>query len=106
MSDAGEKRSRFKVVIDFLKRLLGKKPAPPGDPYAYRDGSRASRAKRPQRRSRRRDRRRFLPEFPAAPLSVSIYRRPKAFISRRHLCGRAALRSASDVPRNYWLQPQ
>ncbi len=35
MSDAGEKRSKFKVVIDFLKRLLGKKPAPPGDPYAF-----------------------------------------------------------------------
>ncbi|MFZ0863343.1 MAG: hypothetical protein ABR881_11080 [Candidatus Sulfotelmatobacter sp.] len=35
MSDAGEKPSRFKVVLDFLKRLLGKKPAPPGDPYAY-----------------------------------------------------------------------
>lgn len=35
MSDAREKRSKFKVVIDFLKRLLGKKPAPPGDPYAY-----------------------------------------------------------------------
>jgi hypothetical protein len=35
MRDAGEKRSRFKVVIEFLKRLLGKKPAPPGDPYAY-----------------------------------------------------------------------
>jgi hypothetical protein len=35
MSDAGEKRSKLKVVIDFLKRLMGKKPAPPGDPYAY-----------------------------------------------------------------------
>jgi hypothetical protein len=35
MQDAGEKRSRFKVVLDFLMRLLGKKPAPPGDPYAY-----------------------------------------------------------------------
>jgi hypothetical protein len=35
MSDAGEKRSRFRVVVDFLKRLLGRKPAAPGDPYAY-----------------------------------------------------------------------
>ena len=35
MRDAGEKRSRFKVVIEFLKRLLGKQSAPPGDPYAY-----------------------------------------------------------------------
>ena len=36
MRDAGERRSRFRVVLDFLKRLLGKKPtAPPGDPYAY-----------------------------------------------------------------------
>jgi hypothetical protein len=35
MRDAGEKPSRFKLVLDFLKRLLGKKPAPPGDPYAY-----------------------------------------------------------------------
>jgi hypothetical protein len=35
MSDAGEKRSRFRIALDFLKRLLGKKPASPGDPYAY-----------------------------------------------------------------------
>jgi hypothetical protein len=35
MSDAGEKPSRLKLVLDFLKRLLGKKPAPPADPYAY-----------------------------------------------------------------------
>ncbi len=35
MSDAGEKRSRIKLVLDFLRHLLGKKPAPPGDPYAY-----------------------------------------------------------------------
>jgi len=32
--DAGKKRSRLRVVIEFLMRLLGK-PAPPGDPYAY-----------------------------------------------------------------------
>jgi hypothetical protein len=35
MRDADEKRSRFRLVLDLLKRLLGKKPAPPGDPYAY-----------------------------------------------------------------------
>ena len=35
MRDAGEKRSRLSAILDFLKRLLGKKPAPPGDPYAY-----------------------------------------------------------------------
>jgi hypothetical protein len=36
MHDSGEKRSRFRVVLDFLKRLLGRKPtSPPGDPYAY-----------------------------------------------------------------------
>ncbi len=35
MTDAVEKRSGFRVVVDFLKRLLGRKPATPGDPYAY-----------------------------------------------------------------------
>jgi hypothetical protein len=35
MPDAGEKRSRLRIALDFLKRLLGKKPASPGDPYAY-----------------------------------------------------------------------
>ena len=35
MKDAGEKRSRFRAALEFLKRLLGKKPTPPGDPYAY-----------------------------------------------------------------------
>jgi hypothetical protein len=35
MQDAGERPSRFRVILDFLKRLLGKKSAPPGDPYAY-----------------------------------------------------------------------
>lgn len=35
MSHAGEKRSGFKVALDFLKRLLGRKPSAPGDPYAY-----------------------------------------------------------------------
>lgn len=35
MPDAREKRSRFRMLIDFLKRLIGRKPAQPGDPYAY-----------------------------------------------------------------------
>jgi hypothetical protein len=35
MTDAGEKPSRFRVVLDLLRRLFGKKPTPPGDPYAY-----------------------------------------------------------------------
>lgn len=35
MRDAREKRSRFKTALDFLKRLLGKRPAQPEDPYAY-----------------------------------------------------------------------
>jgi hypothetical protein len=30
-----EKRSGFRVVLDFLKRLLGGRPAAPPDPYAY-----------------------------------------------------------------------
>ena len=30
-----QKRSRFGMVFDFVKRLLGKKPTQPGDPYAY-----------------------------------------------------------------------
>ena len=29
------RHSRFRVVLDFLKRMLGKKAAPPGDPFAY-----------------------------------------------------------------------
>ena len=32
--DSG-KRSRVRTVIDFFKKLLGRKPAAPGDPYAY-----------------------------------------------------------------------
>jgi hypothetical protein len=35
MRDAGKNRSRLKVVANFLKRLLRRKPAQPGDPYAY-----------------------------------------------------------------------
>lgn len=30
-----EKRSRFRALVDYLRKLLGKKPATPGDPYAY-----------------------------------------------------------------------
>jgi hypothetical protein len=30
-----QRRSRFRMVVDFVKRLLGKKPTQPGDPYAY-----------------------------------------------------------------------
>jgi hypothetical protein len=35
MRDAGEKRSGFRILLDFLKRLFGRKPAAPGDPHAY-----------------------------------------------------------------------
>ena len=35
MPNANEKRSKFKFMLDLLKRLLGRKPAAPGDPYAY-----------------------------------------------------------------------
>jgi len=35
MADAREKPSGFRLVLDFWKRLLGRKPAAPGDPYAY-----------------------------------------------------------------------
>jgi hypothetical protein len=35
MPNAGEKRPRFRIVLDFLRRMLAKKPTPPGDPYAY-----------------------------------------------------------------------
>jgi hypothetical protein len=35
MADSSKKRSRLRPVLDFLKRLLGGKPAQPGDPYAY-----------------------------------------------------------------------
>jgi hypothetical protein len=37
MPDAQKERSRFKIVLDFLRRLLGKKTPPlPEDPYSYR----------------------------------------------------------------------
>jgi hypothetical protein len=35
MRDSRESRSRLKIVLDALKRLLGKKPGQPEDPYAY-----------------------------------------------------------------------
>lgn len=35
MQDSGGKRASLKLVVNFLKRLLGRKPAQPGDPYAY-----------------------------------------------------------------------
>jgi hypothetical protein len=36
MSDTSKSRSRFRIILDSLLRLLGKKPAPPPtDPYAY-----------------------------------------------------------------------
>ena len=34
MANAGETRTRLRVVLDFLRRMFGKKPAPPGDPYS------------------------------------------------------------------------
>lgn len=37
MPDAQSERSRFRTLIDFVRRLLGKKPPQlPGDPYADR----------------------------------------------------------------------
>lgn len=34
--DAGRRRSRFRGLLDFLQRMVGKKPSPPPiDPYAY-----------------------------------------------------------------------
>jgi hypothetical protein len=27
--------SKFRIALEFLKRFLGKRPAQPGDPYAY-----------------------------------------------------------------------
>ena len=35
MPDAGDKRPRFRIAVDFLRRLFGRKPASPGDPHAY-----------------------------------------------------------------------
>lgn len=33
--DLSERRGRFRALLDALKRLFGRKPAAPGDPYAY-----------------------------------------------------------------------
>jgi hypothetical protein len=35
MPDAGKQRSRFRILWDSFGRLFGRKPTPPGDPYAY-----------------------------------------------------------------------
>jgi hypothetical protein len=35
MADASEKRNRLRALFDRLKRLFGREPAAPGDPYAY-----------------------------------------------------------------------
>ncbi len=35
MAKSSEKQSRFKLALGFLRRLLGKRPAQPGDPYAF-----------------------------------------------------------------------
>lgn len=35
MSQSRKDRSGLRAVLDFLRRLLGRKPAAPGDPYAY-----------------------------------------------------------------------
>ncbi|MGH9495806.1 MAG: hypothetical protein ACRD3B_12475 [Candidatus Sulfotelmatobacter sp.] len=35
MEGSVERRSRLRAMLDFVKRLLGNKPAPPEDPYAY-----------------------------------------------------------------------
>lgn len=35
MADAGERRNRLRLLLDLLKRVFGRKPAAPGDPYAY-----------------------------------------------------------------------
>lgn len=35
MADAEGKRNRLRIWLDALMRLLGRKPAAPGDPYAY-----------------------------------------------------------------------
>jgi hypothetical protein len=35
MAEAGERRKRWRELLDRLKRLFGRKPAAPGDPHAY-----------------------------------------------------------------------
>lgn len=35
MEGADGKQSRFGSILNLIRRLLGRKPAAPGDPYAY-----------------------------------------------------------------------
>jgi hypothetical protein len=35
MADTGEKRNQWRELLEGLRRLFGRKPAAPGDPYAY-----------------------------------------------------------------------
>ncbi len=35
MGDVPDRPSRFRNMVDFFKRLIRRKPAQPGDPYAY-----------------------------------------------------------------------
>ena len=35
MATDGKKRSKIRMVLDFLKSLLGSEPAQPDDPYTY-----------------------------------------------------------------------
>jgi hypothetical protein len=35
MANTGEKRTRLRALLQRLSRLFGRKPATPGDPYAY-----------------------------------------------------------------------
>jgi hypothetical protein len=44
MSEAREKRLGFRVVFDFLKRVLSRKPAAPGGSLCLCDGSGTARA--------------------------------------------------------------
>jgi hypothetical protein len=34
MAETDEKRNRLRALLESLKRLFGRKPAAPGDPYA------------------------------------------------------------------------
>lgn len=74
MPDSGEQRSRFRVALDFLRRLIGKKPTPPpGDPYAC-DGALAPRSEGTQRRGGSRNRGRLVSDLSSTPLKAA-YRR-------------------------------
>lgn len=35
MQDSADRPSRFRIMVDYFKRLIGRKPTQPGDPYAY-----------------------------------------------------------------------